>query len=180
MSTEDKKDKICYSSLSFIDTYGHINYPLLIIQTLVTSNICANLFELINTNFLILLEGKMFLCDYIKNLSKMEINRILSREHFYKELNDEHLSQVDNEHYLKVWSKLKVKCLGCCLDLYNAFDVVKNLETLVYTLHTYILHPANYFTTPGLTFDAIETLLFDIINNKYYKRSLLFFLFVLN
>ena len=74
-------------------------------------------------------------------------------------LNNEHISDEDYEHAQNVWNTLSIKNMGEYHDLYIASDVL--LLTDVFEnfrktcLEYYNLDQCHYFTSPGLSWDAM-------------------------
>ena len=84
---------------------------------------------------------------------------IYSKEAFYSILNDTNISELDYEHAKKVWSVFKIRDLGEYHDLYLKTDVLllaDVFESFRKTcLEYYKLDPYNYFSAPGLSWDAL-------------------------
>ena len=78
---------------------------------------------------------------------------------FYSKLSDEHISEEDYEHVQKVWESFVCKNMGDYHDLYLRTDVLllaDVFETFRKTCQRqYGLDPANYYTSPGLYWDAL-------------------------
>ena len=81
------------------------------------------------------------------------------KEAFYSKLSDAHISDEDYTHAQKFWATFPCKTLGDYSDLYCRTDVLL-LEDVFETfrkmcLHQYGLDPAHYYTSPGLSWDAL-------------------------
>ena len=80
-------------------------------------------------------------------------------EKFYSSLSGSNISTEDYEHALNVWKTFKLNTLGDYHDLYLKTDVnlladvFENFRNLC--LQQYKLDPANYYTSPGLSWDAL-------------------------
>ena len=80
-------------------------------------------------------------------------------EKFYSSLSGSNISTEDYEHALNAWKTFKCKTLGDYHDLYLKTDVnlladvFENLRNIC--LQQYKLDPANYYTSPGLSWDAL-------------------------
>ena len=78
---------------------------------------------------------------------------------FYIKLNDEHITEDEYAHAQKVWETFKCNTLRDYHDLYVKTDVAlladvfENFRNLC--LEQYGLDPAHYFTSPGLSWDAL-------------------------
>ena len=81
------------------------------------------------------------------------------KEAFYSKLSDEHISDEDYAHAQKVWEVFDCKTLGDYCDLYCCTDVLllaDVFETFRKTcLRQYGLDPAHYYTSPGISWDAL-------------------------
>ena len=77
---------------------------------------------------------------------------------FYSILTYEGISEEQYEHAQKVWDIFGVKTMGDHHDLYLKSDILllADVENFRKTcLHYYKLDPAHYFTSPGLSWDAM-------------------------
>ena len=74
-------------------------------------------------------------------------------------LNDEHISDMQYVHAIKVWNTFKLKNMGEYHDLYLKLDVLLLADVLKNIRKTciqyYKLDPCHYFTSPGLSWDAM-------------------------
>ena len=77
---------------------------------------------------------------------------------FYSILTHEGISEEQYEHAQKVWDIFGVKTMRDHHDLYLKSDILllADVENFRKTcLHYYELDPAHYFTSPGLSWDAM-------------------------
>ena len=81
------------------------------------------------------------------------------KEVFYSKLSDGHISDEDYTHAQKVWETFGCKTLGDYSDVYCRTDVLllaDVFETFRRTCQKqYGLDPAHYYTSPGLSWDAL-------------------------
>ena len=81
------------------------------------------------------------------------------KQMFYSKLNDKHITEDEYAQAQKVWETFECKTLGDYHDLYVKTDVAlladvfENFRKLC--LEQYGLDPAHYFTSPGLSWDAL-------------------------
>ena len=93
------------------------------------------------------------------SFEKFNQTKLPAKEHFYSILNDQHLTNDEYDHARKVWKTFKIKTMGEYHDLYLGNDVL--LLTDVFEnfrktcLQYYKLDPCHYFTSPGLSWDAM-------------------------
>ena len=74
-------------------------------------------------------------------------------------MNDVGIDDKDYEHAKKVWNEFECKTIGDYHDLYNQSDVLLLADVLETfrkkCLDVYKLDPAHYYTSPGLSWDAL-------------------------
>lgn len=107
-----------------------------------------------------LLERKGVFCyDYVDSWEKLEDTSLPPKEAFHSKLTNNDISDEDYEFAVKVWNSFNIKTLGEYADLYLHVDVC--LLAIVFEnfrdtcRQIYKLDPANYYTAPGLSFDAM-------------------------
>ena len=96
--------------------------------------------------------------DYMDSFKKFK-EQLPTKEEFYSILNDEHISDEDYQHAQNVWNKFNLKNMGEYHDLYLQSDILllaDVFESFKKTcLEYYKLDPCHYFTSPGLSWDAM-------------------------
>ena len=96
--------------------------------------------------------------DFMDSFDKFN-EKLPSKEDFYSILNDEHISGEDYKHAQNVWNTFSLKNMGEYHDLYLKSDIlllVDVFENFRKTcLRYYKLDPCHYFTSPGLSWDAM-------------------------
>ena len=81
------------------------------------------------------------------------------KEDFYSQLYEENISEEDYLHARNIWSAFDCKNMGdyhdlyLCTDVLLLCDVFENFRNLC--LNQYKLDPCQYFTAPGLFWDAM-------------------------
>ena len=101
----------------------------------------------------------MYTYDYMDCFEKINQTDLPIKEQFYSVLNDQHATNGEYDHARKVWKTLSIKTMGGYHDLYLKSDVL--LLTDVFEsfrktcLQYYKLDPCHYFTSPGLSWDAM-------------------------
>ena len=97
--------------------------------------------------------------EYMDSFEKFSETSLPKKEDFYSKLNDEHITEDEYAHAKTVWETFDCKTLGDYHDLYVKTDVAlladvfENFRKLC--LQQYGLDPAHYFTSPGLSWDAL-------------------------
>ena len=96
--------------------------------------------------------------DYMDSFKKFK-EQLPTKEEFYSILNDEHISDEDYQHAQNVWNKFDLKNMGEYHDLYLQSDILLLADVFENfrktCLEYYKLDPCHYFTSPGLSWDAM-------------------------
>ena len=93
--------------------------------------------------------------EYMDTWDRLTEPKLPSKEAFYSKLSDAHISDEDYTHAQKVWATFGCKTLGDYSDLYRHTDVLLLANVFEKCLRQYGLDPAHYYTSPGLSWDAI-------------------------
>ena len=97
--------------------------------------------------------------DYMSGIEKFEETQLPPKEKFHSKLNDCGISDGDYEHAQKVWKEFGIKNMGEYHDLYLKTDVLLLADVFEkfrnVCLENYSLDPAWYYTSPGLSWDAL-------------------------
>ena len=97
--------------------------------------------------------------DYMNNVARFSETSLPPIEAFYSKLTDEEISQEQYQHACNVWRKFNIANLGEYHDLYMKSDVLlladvfENFRDVC--LSCYKLDPAHFYTSPGLSMDAL-------------------------
>lgn len=101
----------------------------------------------------------VFPYDYVDSFERLNETALPSQAEFYSELNDDEIDDEEYEFACKIWEKFQIKTLGEYSELYLKTDVLlladvfENFRDSCHNI--YKLDPAHYFTSPGLSFDAM-------------------------
>ena len=97
--------------------------------------------------------------DYMDSFNRFEETENPPKEGYYSILNDQEITDEDYEHSIKIWKEDNIKNLGEYHDLYIKIDVLFLAEIFENfrndCLKNYELDPAHYYTSPGLSWDAL-------------------------
>ena len=63
-------------------------------------------------------------CDYMDSFNRCSEKKLPNKDDFYNILNDEHISDTQHVHAIKVWNAFKLKNIGEYHDLYLKSDVL--------------------------------------------------------
>jgi hypothetical protein len=136
-----------------------------------------------SNEFALIRQKGIFPYKYITSESILNETKLPSKNNFYSELSDTHISEADYNRAKLVWTTFKCKTIGdysdlyLMTDVYLLTDVFENFRKLIFK--TYGLEAAAYLTAPGLAFSAaliiskVELqLLQDIDMVTFFERSL--------
>ena len=97
--------------------------------------------------------------DHMDSFQKFEETELPTQEQFYNLLNDESISDEDYQHAQNVWKTFNMKSMGDYHDVYLKADVLLLADVFENfrktCLQYYGLDPCYYFTSPGLSWDAM-------------------------
>ena len=97
--------------------------------------------------------------DYMDSFDKFNKTELPTKEEFYSMLMDEHISDEDYTHAKNVWNTFKLQTMGEYHDLYLKSDILLSADVFENFRRTcikyYKLDPCHYFTSPGLSWDAM-------------------------
>ena len=95
----------------------------------------------------------------MNGIEKFSEEKLPPKEKLFSKLNDCRVSDEDFDHAKKVWKEFGVKNLGEYHDLYLKSDVLLLADVFEVfrrnSLENYSLDPAWYYTSPGLSWDAL-------------------------
>ena len=145
--------------LTFIDSFQFMSSSL---EKLV-SNLPRKLFKYTSqvfegAEFDLMVKKGVYPYDYIDSFEKFK-EQLPSKEDFYSILNDKHIEDKDYQHAQNVWNTFNIKNMGEYHDLYLASDILLLADVFENFRKTclkyYKLDPCHYFTSPGLSWDAM-------------------------
>ena len=97
--------------------------------------------------------------DFMDSFEKFNQRELPNKDQFYSILNDQHITDDEYAHANNVWNTFMIKTMGEYHDLYLVSDML--LLTNVFEnfrktcMQYYKLDPCHYFTSPGLSWDAM-------------------------
>ena len=96
--------------------------------------------------------------DFMDSFEKFN-EKLPTKEEFFSITNNEHISNKDYQHAQTVWETFKLKTMGEYHDLYLKSDILLLADVFENfrktCLEYYKLDPCHYFTSPGLSWDAM-------------------------
>ena len=93
------------------------------------------------------------------SFNKFNDKKLPSKEEFYSELNDKHITNKEYDHAQTVWETFNLNTMGDYHDLYLKSDILLLADVFENfrktCLQYYKLDPCYYFTSPGLSWDSM-------------------------
>ena len=146
--------------LRFIDSFRFMSSSLAKLASNLSDENFKNLSKYYQDDQFKLLRKKgVYPYDWMDDILKFNYEKLPNKEKFYSMLNNEDISNEDYKHAQNIWKKFKCKTfrdyhmLYLKSDTLLLADVFENFRTTC--LDTYKLDPARYFTSPGLSWDAL-------------------------
>lgn len=153
-----KKESPIMLNLRFLDSYRFLPASLDNLATTISENGFKNLKSQFQNHKLLLRKG-VYPYSYMDSWEKFKETQLPPREAFYNKLTSESISDNEYNHAQSVWQEYNIQNLGEYSDLYLKTDVLlltdifENFREVC--LDVYKLDPCQYFTGPGLTYDAM-------------------------
>ena len=146
--------------LTFIDSFQFMSSSL----DKLVSNLPAEALKYTNKrfrkeNFKLMTRKGIYPYDYMDSFEKFNETELPTKEEFYSILNNEHISDEDYCHAQKVWNTFQLQTMGEYHNLYLKSDILLLADVFENfrktCLQCYKLDPCHYFTSPGLSWDAM-------------------------
>ena len=146
--------------LNFIDSFQFMSSSL----DKLVSNLPNEAFkytskEFKNEKFELMRKKGIYPYDFMDSFEKFDKTGLPTKDEFYSILNNEHISDEDYKHAQIIWNKFKLSNMGEYHDLYLKSDVLLLTDVFENFRMTcmlyYKLDPCHYFTSPGLSWDAM-------------------------
>ena len=97
--------------------------------------------------------------DHMDCFDRFNETQLPEKQDFYSILNNEHISDEQYKHAQNVWDTFNLKTTGDYHDLYLKSDILLLADVFENfrktCLQYYKLDPCDYFTSPGLSWDAM-------------------------
>ena len=107
----------------------------------------------------LLIRKGVFPYEYFNSSKRFNEDKLPDKNFFYSSLNDSNISDDDYEYAIKIWKEFDMKTFGDYHDLYLNTDVLLLSDIFnefrEICLTNYKLDPCRYYTTPGLSWDAL-------------------------
>ncbi|XP_068675675.1 uncharacterized protein [Montipora foliosa] len=145
--------------LTFIDSFQFMSSSLeKLVSNLPRESLKYTAEEFKGKKFDLMSKKGVYPYDFMDSFEKFD-EKLPSKEDFYSILNDEHISGKDYQHAQTVWGTFSLKNMGEYHDLYLKSDILLLADVFENFRQTclqyYKLDPCHYFTSPGLSWDAM-------------------------
>ena len=146
--------------LTFIDSFQFMSSSL----DKLVSNLPAEALKYTNKRFQkekfkLMTRKGVYPYDYMDSFEKFNKTELPTKEEFYSILNNEHITDEDYSHAQKVWTTFQLQTMGEYHNLYLKSDILLLADVFENfrktCLQYYKLDPCHYFTSPGLSWDAM-------------------------
>lgn len=150
--------------LKFLDSFRFMAQSLSDLASWIPENgkslLYAEYGKMYSKKQITMLERKgVFPYDYIDSLERLNETSLPPKAKFKNDLTGQDIEDKDYEFACNVWNQFGIKTLGEYSELYMKTDVLLLavvFENFRNTCHRiYKLDPAHYYTSPGLSFDAM-------------------------
>ena len=146
--------------LVFIDSFQFMSSSLdKLVSNLPSDALNYTLKEFKDEQLKLMSQKGVYPYDYMDSFEKFNEQALPIKKEFYSIMNDQHISDKDYNHAQNVWKTFKLKSMGDYHDLYLKSDILLLADVFENfrktCLEYYKLDPANYFTSPGLSWDAM-------------------------
>jgi hypothetical protein len=176
----EKYMSFSFGQLRFIDSLQFLNSSL---ETL-ADNLSEDQF-VISDKFGMGFDGRkgVFPYEWLDGWDKFDCTELPPKEAFYSQIRQSHISDAEYNRAQTVWKKHNIKNMGEYHDLYLKNDVMLLADVFEMfrdtSMKNYGLDPANYFTSPGMSWDALLKktgveleLLTDIDQHLFIERGI--------
>ena len=160
-NNSEKYISFSLDQLRFIDSLQFLNASL---DSHVSANqpesfLITNQYEPDEEKHRLLLRKGVYPYEHMDSWERFQEESLPPQAAFHSTLTGEGISAKDYDHAQKVWSAFNCRTMGDYHDLYLRIDVLllaDVFETFRKTsLQQYGLDPANYYSSPGLSWDAL-------------------------
>ena len=149
------------NNLNFIDSFQFMSSSLdKLVSNLPKEDLKYTSEEFTGKKLSLMSQKGVYPCDYMDCFEKSDQTELPTQGQLYSVLNDQHVTNGEYDHARKVWETFNIKTMGEYHDLYLKNDVLllaDVFESFRKTcLQYYKLDPCHYFTSPDLSWDAMQ------------------------
>lgn len=147
------------NNLTFIDSFQFMSSSLdKLVSNLPKESFKYTSHQFKDNRFNLMIRKGVYPYDFMDSFNKFS-EKLPSKEEFYSQLNDQHISEEDYQHAQNVWKVFNLKNMGPYHDLYLKSDILLLADVFENfrktCLQYYRLDPCHYFTSPRLSWDAM-------------------------
>ena len=151
----------CKTNLRYIDSYRFMASSLEKLVSYLTDYPITRkvMSHLSDEQFSALTRKGVFCDEYVTSMDKLEDTCLPPKKAFYSHLTGAGISDSDYAYAQHVWTLFNLKTLGEYADLYLKLDCILLADVFLnfrkICFEAYELDPAHYYTSPGLSWDAM-------------------------
>ena len=143
------------NNLTFIDSFQFMSSSLdKLVSNLPKESFKYTSHQFKDNRFNLMIRKGVYPYDFMDSFNKFH-EKLPSKEEFYSQLNDQHISEEDYQHAQNVWNVFNLKNTGQYHDLYLKSDILLLADVFENfrktCLQYYKLDPCHYFTASGLS-----------------------------
>lgn len=147
--------------LRFLDSFRFLNFSLDTLAKNLPSDLCLEIRKRFSNDvqFALMRQKGVFPYSFVDSFDKLNEETLPPREAFFDTFRGDYISAEEYARASDVWKTLQCRTLGDYSDLYLTSDVLlladvfENFRTVCQ--QHYKLDPAQYFTLPGFSWDAM-------------------------
>ena len=148
------------NNLVFLDSFQFMSSSL----DNLTKNLPDDAFKytqqvFIKEQFNLMKQKGIYPYDYMDSFDRFNETQLPNKKDFFSILNNEHITHEQYNHAQNVWKTFNIKTMGDYHDLYLKFDILLLADVFENfrktCLQYYELDPCHYFSSPGLSWDAM-------------------------
>ena len=148
------------NNLVFLDSFQFMSSSL----DNLTKNLPDDAFKytqqvFIKEQFNLMKQKGIYPYDYMDSFNKFNETQLPNKKDFFSILNNEHITHEQYNHAQNIWKTFNIKTMGDYHDLYLKSDILLLADVFENfrktCLQYYKLDPCHYFTSPGLSWDAM-------------------------
>ena len=146
--------------LTFIDSFQFMSFSLdKLVSNLPKEALKYTSEEFTGMTLSLMSQKGVYPYDRMDSFEKFDQTELPTKEQFYSILNDQHITNDEYNHTKKVWKVFNIKTMGEYHDLYLKSDVLLLADVFKSfrktCLQYYKLDPCHYFTSLGLSWEAM-------------------------
>ena len=146
--------------LNFIDSFQFMSSSLdKLVSNLPKEDLKYTSEEFTGKKLSLMSQKGVYPYDFMDSFEKFVQMELPTKDQFYSILNDQHITNDEYDHAKEVWKAFNIETMGEYHDLYRKSDVLLLAGVFESFRKTYLqyykLDPCHYFTSPGLSWDAM-------------------------